>query len=760
MLFLVATAATLFALQAPDASDEGPVASITGLVYDAETGEPVAGAVAAVAGTPLTSLTQSDGHYTLSHIPQGTWALVVARPQYRPHTFSAIVPSSGVVRIDVGLHLAPTTLPPIEVRAAASRGNRNSAWAARRVTAADVRNDPRLAEADPLQAIVGGGVALRPESSEGLHILGGASDQVAYSLDDVPVFSPYHSGGTLGAWNPDAVGQLEVQSSPGSPADPDGLSGSVSATTITPAPRHQLRGSISSTQIRSTFDGPVGWKDAGYLLSLRSTFPGLLPHSGEGSYLEGDASDWLAKIESPFAGGRLRLLGYGSDNDISTARGTVVSPGAAIAGRNGFRWSARSFGANWSHRAGGAFLKLGVWSAGSDAGAAWLADSSSITRLSAYRQDVGAYGVADVGGAGKLTSLHLHARRSATSYAATSGSDAGATTNLDRTALLWTADITHERPTSAHSTLIFSLGAGGAGAMFRVDPGVEIRWTPTRSVRLSAGVSRRHQFAQSLRNDESVVGAIFPAELFVGAGAKGVPVARSDLGVVTLEYRPEANTRLTGKAYLRNLGGLVLVAPLSTGPFAGPGPAGFLAGSGTSAGITMEAAASGPSYGLTLGYGLQRTRLAFGDSKYVPAYGVAHSLEAGALLMASPGTSLKVGVTALFGRHGTSVTGPFEWESCNLLDNGCEFAGSPREATQELGLLDLPPYLRLDLGVRHRWLLHLANRDAELAIFGTVTNILDRQNILTKVIDPKTGGRGPVDMRHRSPLVVGLDWRY
>jgi hypothetical protein len=41
-----------------------------------------------------------------------------------------------------------------------------------------------------------------------------------------------------------------------------------------------------------------------------------------------------------------------------------------------------------------------------------------------------------------------------------------------------------------------------------------------------------------------------------------------------------------------------------------------------------------------------------------------------------------------------------------------------------------------------------------------VSNILNRQNVMTRVIDPVSGERGNVDLRPRSPLSVGLDWRY
>jgi hypothetical protein len=108
----------------------------------------------------------------------------------------------------------------------------------------------------------------------------------------------------------------------------------------------------------------------------------------------------------------------------------------------------------------------------------------------------------------------------------------------------------------------------------------------------------------------------------------------------------------------------------------------------------------------------------------------------------------------------TPIATPFEWESCNMTDRGCEFAGSPRANPDSLGATRLPGYLRLDLGVRSRWRVRVAGRTTELAVFGTVTNILDRTNVLTFAPNPATGIRTPVTMRSRAPLVVGVDWAF
>ena len=104
--------------------------------------------------------------------------------------------------------------------------------------------------------------------------------------------------------------------------------------------------------------------------------------------------------------------------------------------------------------------------------------------------------------------------------------------------------------------------------------------------------------------------------------------------------------------------------------------------------------------------------------------------------------------------------GGFEWESCNLLDNGCEFGGTPRTQPDAIGGTRLPAYLRLDLGARKHWHIAAGGRDLEVAVFGTYTNVLNRRNLLTRAIDPETREAVAIEMRPQAPLVVGLDWRF
>jgi hypothetical protein len=738
-------------------------AAVAGTIRDGESGDPVVGAVVTLTDVDRATVSDSAGRYRLNAVPPGPQHLSVKRIGYSPRTIHALVPGQGELEIDLSLRPVPLHLPTIVVRSTvAVRGleqGDSTPYPDRGISAAAVRNHPLLAEPDGFLALSGGEIAIDPEAPSGIHVRGGASDQTAYLLDGMPVFSPYHAAGTFSAWNPDALDRLQVVSGSPSLAPPDALSGTVAAATRAPGTELRAQGTVSTSHGRVTLHGPLGATGAGFLLSARSGFPGLLAPGGDPSFLRGRTGDVLAKVESPAFGGRLRILGYDSGNELDAAA-LAESPDSAATGhaRNGFEWNSRSFGVEWSRAIGdGVALRIQGWNARGEAEAAWRPTGDSGLRLESDREDQGLLAVVERSSAGRFTGVGMRVQRSRTSYRSAALESPGIGTSLDARTPLAAVFVQHRRPVAPGLTADAALSATGATDDVYLGLQSELRWRPWPAASISGAYVRSHQFSQSLRNSESVVGAIFPADLYVGAGAPGVPVARSDRAVVGAELLARAGVRLGAQAYLSDYGGLLLVAPRAGTPFA---TGGFLTGGGVSRGISLEAAVSGARYGVTASYGWQRVRVTYGDSTYAPGYGTGHLIETGVIVFPSPTASIRLGLTGAIGRRGTGILGAFEWESCNLLDQGCEFGGSPTHDTDRLGATRLPAYFRLDLGLRKHWHLEVAGRNVELALFGTVTNLLGRRNVLALATDPVTGEKTEIEMRPLAPLVLGLDWRF
>ncbi|MGH7646195.1 MAG: TonB-dependent receptor [Gemmatimonadales bacterium] len=737
-------------------------ASITGTVRDGESGEPVAAAVVTLTDVERSVVTDGEGRYVFGAVPAGPHHVAVRRIGYAARTLHALVPRDGVIEINVALRPEPITLEAIAARVAVPvRGlddGDSTAFPDRGLSMGAVREHPLLAEPDVLQALGGGEVGLRPESPSGIHVRGGASDQVAYLLDGIPVFSPYHAAGSFSAWNADALSRLRLETSAPASGLPDALSGVVSATTRAPGAQARTQGSISTTQARVTIDGPLGRDGAGFLFSTRSGFPGFPAPQRESSYLRGETGDWLAKLESRLFGGRIRVLGYGRDTEIEAAA-VAVPEGAGASGiaRNVFVWRSRSAGGEWTRQLDGVAFQIRAWHALGDAGAVWSASDSAPRGLTAQRRDAGLLAAVHMSGGQSRTAVGVRTQWSSTAYRVAFDSGVGGSWALRGRTPVSAAFVQHARSLGVRTELELALVGAVAAGTVHLSPRAQLRWSPSTALSVSGGYARLHQFAQSLRNAESVVGTVFPVDLYVGVGSPGVPVARSDQGLVALEYRPTAGTRVGAQAYARDFDGLLLVAPRDGDPFA---TSGFVVGSGTARGASLDVGLQGARYGVVASYGVQRVRLEHGAGRYVPEHGATHSIDAGVIVYPAATFSLRLGASSVLGRRATALDGPFEWEACNLLDRGCEFAGSPHYRPEALGATPLPAYFRVDLGIRKHWHLNIAGRDGQIAVFGTVTNLFGRRNFLTVAPDAATGERAGVEMRPRAPLVVGIDWRF
>ena len=745
MISVVALLGMVFALQTPQAG-------IQGVVRDERNGSPIAGAVVALPDLNRIAIAGPDGRYLLDDVPPGPQHLAVRFLGYEPRTLHALVPTEGRLAIDVALRPAPLRLRTIEVHPPlAIRGlDRDSTtFPDRAYSMAAIRNHPLLAEPDALRGLGGGEVALEPETPSGMHVRGAGSDQVAYLIDGIPVFSPYHSAGTFAGWNPDALAGISLSSTAPRPDAPEALAGVIEAETRSPGARHGMQGSLGTSQARVTFDGPLGAGGAGYLLSVRSGFPGYLAPRDDPSYLTSESGDWLATIEAPAFGGRLRVLGYGNDNEIGAA--SAIEPNQNAFPRNRFEWGGRSLGADWRRELNGTGIRVAAWSATSEAESAWLL-AGGRTGMTGTRSDWGALAGVTRGAARAQSEIGLRIEHRATSYAV----DDTAEWSLDGTAFELALFAGHRRVLTRTVSLDLAATIGGAEEGLHLLPRAVVAWHPVARWRLSASGALLRQSEQSLRNPESVIGNVFPADLYIGSAAPGVPTARAEQVVVAADYQAAPGFRVGVQGYARRARRLLLVAPRTGAPFA---TGAFTVGDGSASGVALTAARRSARVGLTASYALQRVRLSHADSAYVPTYGTTHLAEAGVIVFPTATFSLRLGALASAGRRTTTAAGGIEWEACNLIDQGCELTGSPDYTGQPLGAGRLPGYLRLDFGLRKHWHFRVAGRDASVALFGTITNLVGRRNVLTYVMDPATGEPVPVEMRPFSPLVVGLDWQ-
>ena len=739
-------------------------ATVTGVVRNAESEQPLVGAVVVMTDDQRSTLTDAMGRYVLRDVTAGPHHLSIRALGFGVRTLHALAPTAGVLDLNVSLTPIHTRLATLVVRPIVADVRTDDAPRLsdeRQVAIDGIRSSPFAVAPDVLLALAGGAVRAAPESPQGLNVRGGATDHVAYALDGVPVFSPYHAAGMFGAWNPDAVDAVALRSVSASVGDLASLSGTVHVTSRAPTDTLHVSGVVSTTHTGLTAAGPVGVRDARFLVSARAGYPAASAPLDESSYVRGGTGDRLLTLDATALGGHVHVVGYDAEDEVnaSSTVDTLSSTGAAIT-RNAFDWRSRSIGAEWSRGSALGAMRVLGWTASSDAHAVWAALDGPLS-MTSVRRDIGVLVSATQRTARSITTSGIRVERSRTAYAVGVLTDARSDDPhdfaRDASTELATAFATSDVSLPARTTVQSALSMTMFGGRAYASPRLQLRWQARPRLTMQGSVSRQHQFAQSVRNAESITGNIFPAELYVGAGVRGALVARSAHEAIGVEYQPTSGTRVGVQAFRARAAQVALVAANEIEPFA---TRPFDSGRSASRGVTIDATIRAQRFSVVTSYRWQRVSYATDSLRYVPTHGASHVFQGGINVYPTSTTSVRLAVVGEAGRRTSIVNGSFEWESCNLRDRGCEFGGSPRTDLRGIGTTVLPFYARTDLGVRKHWHASVQHRETEIAVFGTITNVLGRSNVLTYARSSTLDALTPIDMRPFAPLVLGMEWRF
>lgn len=734
-----------------------PQTSVAGTIRDRTTGQPLSGAMVALDDVERRVLTDDVGGYLFEVVTPGPHHLSVHLDGFETRTLHALVPPAGRLEINVSLHPDPIPLEGVAggapILRSSSEPDLDESRLIKSMSVAAIRNHPLLHEGDVLASLDGGTVLVQPESPGGVHVMGGTPDQTGYELNGIPVLAPHHAAGVFSAWNMDVLSSVDLSAVSYATS---ALSGVITARTREPGPRFGTLGALSNTQARATVHGPVAGSRYGYVLGVRSGLPSEALRKTDPNYLTSEMGDVVATVEGPLAGGRLTLLSYHSETELTAASEPgSVGPGSGVPGRHGFEWAGSSSGATWTRPIHDGHVSLSAWHATSRADIAWL-DPAEPGSADAARRDLGLTARIAMSRAGGILSAGLTATHRTTSYEYGQPSS-GSPLDLSSTRPLLTAVVDHEQPISATLRARAGVSVTHTLARFHASPRLEVIWAPRPGLDVSAGASRRHQFTASLRNHESLVGLLLPADLSVNVDGSRLPVSTSDDLHLSATYQPHAGTVLRARAFTRTLRGVAQIATSSEAPFATDS---IGVGGATASGVSLEGTLSRTHVALLAAYGWQRVRMRVGELAYTPHHGVSQRAHAGVTVFPSPTFSIRIGVTGQWGRRATAFAGPLDWEACNVLDQGCEFGGAPRHDREELGGLGLPAYLRADLGLRKHWHVAVGPVQGVVGLYGTITNLLGRPNTLTYGTDPESGRLRPLPMVPFAPLVIGVDWRF
>lgn len=291
--------------------------SISGVVIDAETGEPLAGSAVLLALLPeglvpdpgassflttgWTTTTGGDGSYLFQGLASGTYALLVSRLDYKPARVDVEVFASRA-SVSVGLVVDPITMEPREVLVGSTgplgreieattpvgadratlekdRQARYLASDARIVTPGDVRDAISLAETDLFRALQRlPGVSTRDDYTAELWTRGAPWSHTRISFDGIPLLNPLHGVGMFSGVNPDAVGAVFFHPGARPSRFGEGAAAVVDVSTR-PAPAEagfRGRADLSLLSARGVLERGLGDGRGGWMIAARRSYLDLV----------------------------------------------------------------------------------------------------------------------------------------------------------------------------------------------------------------------------------------------------------------------------------------------------------------------------------------------------------------------------------------------------------------------------------------------------------------------------------------------------
>ena len=157
---------------------------VSGVVTDAENGDPLPGASIALLGTQLGSISDVDGKYFIIGVPVGSYDVQASFVGYGIQTVSGVEVSSGYTR-EINFVLAPgLELGEIVVEYERPLIQRDAVGVPKIVTGEDLVNLP-VRGATAVAAIQAG--VVNKEGSGELNVRGGRGEEVSYYIDGVKV---------------------------------------------------------------------------------------------------------------------------------------------------------------------------------------------------------------------------------------------------------------------------------------------------------------------------------------------------------------------------------------------------------------------------------------------------------------------------------------------------------------------------------------------------------------------------------------------
>jgi hypothetical protein len=296
--------------------------TISGMVEDGKSSEPLLGATLYVKELGIGTMSNDAGYFSLT-LPSGKYSILVSAVSFKKQEFS--IPLLNDTTLDILLFNEITQLGEVVIHdEAEDHYVTDIAMGVTRLNIKELKHIPPLmGELDILKSILLlPGVTTVGEGSSGFNVRGGSADQNLILLDDAPIFNPSHLFGFFSAINSTAIKDVTL-SRGGIPAQYGGRVSSILDIKTKQGNNKSIHGEggIGLLASNLTLDGPLFSEKITYLASARISYSDwylkLLPNT----YLQNSSAyfhDAIVKITHRInPRNTLSITGYTSKDRFS-----------------------------------------------------------------------------------------------------------------------------------------------------------------------------------------------------------------------------------------------------------------------------------------------------------------------------------------------------------------------------------------------------------------------------------------------------------
>ena len=277
--------------------------SLRGVVTEAETGEPIAGAAVVLKGTTIGTVTDMDGNYTLKDLVAGRYSVEASFLGFSPmEVQEVLIAGNKEVIVDFTLKENSTVLGEVEVRPTVTKENAINPMALIGARMLSMEEASRYAGgySDPARLVTSfAGVAGSPDNN-GISVHGNAPQSLSWRLEGIEINSPNHftdafamGTGVVSALSSNVVSNSDFYSGAMTAEYGNALSGVMDMhmkAGDTQSFNHAVQ--LGTLGVVGTSEGPLSRKTgASYIINYRYSFTTLARKLGILS-TDGDQADF------------------------------------------------------------------------------------------------------------------------------------------------------------------------------------------------------------------------------------------------------------------------------------------------------------------------------------------------------------------------------------------------------------------------------------------------------------------------------------